>query len=84
MFIHMMKKAKFLDARRDNKEHDGKISHISEYAAAKLLQSCLTLRDPTDGNPQGSTIPEILQARTLEWVAIAFSILACEMSAIVQ
>ena len=40
----MMKKAKFLDARRDNKEHDGKNSHISEYAAAKLLQSCLTLR----------------------------------------
>ena len=39
----MMKKAKFLDARRDNKKHD-KNSHISECAAAKLLQSCLTLR----------------------------------------
>ena len=37
------------------------------------LQSCLTLRDPTDGSPPGSAVPEILQARILEWVAIAFS-----------
>ena len=43
-------------------------------AAAKLLQSCLTLCDPTDGSPPGSPIPGILQARTLEWVAISFSI----------
>ena len=42
-------------------------------AAAKLLQSCLTLCDPTDGGPPGSPIPGILQARTLEWVAISFS-----------
>ena len=42
-------------------------------AAAKSLQSCLTLCDPIDGSPPGSTIPGILQARTLEWVAIAFS-----------
>ena len=42
-------------------------------AAAKLLQSCLTLCDPIDGSPAGSPIPGILQARTLEWVAIAFS-----------
>ena len=42
-------------------------------AAAKSLQSCLTLCDPTDGSPRGSPIPGILQARTLEWVAIAFS-----------
>ena len=41
-------------------------------AAAKLLQSCLTLCDPTDGSPRGSTVPGILQARTLEWVAISF------------
>ena len=41
-------------------------------AAAKSLQSCLTLCDPTDGNPPGSPIPGILQARTLEWVAISF------------
>jgi len=42
-------------------------------AAAKLLQSCLTLCDPIDGSPPGSPIPGILQARTLEWVAISFS-----------
>ena len=42
-------------------------------AAAKSLQSCPTLCDPIDGSPPGSTIPGILQARTLEWVAIAFS-----------
>ena len=42
-------------------------------AAAKSLQSCLTLCDPTDGSPPGSAIPGILQARTLEWVAISFS-----------
>ena len=42
-------------------------------AAAKSLQSCPTLCDPIDGSPSGSTVPGILQARTLEWVAIAFS-----------
>ena len=42
-------------------------------AAAKLLQSCPTLCDPIDGSPPGSPVPGILQARTLEWVAIAFS-----------
>ena len=42
-------------------------------AAAKSLQWCLTLCDPTDGSPQGSHIPGILQARTLKWVAISFS-----------
>ena len=42
-------------------------------AAAKLLQSCPTLCNPTDGSPPGSPIPGILQARTLEWVAISFS-----------
>ena len=41
-------------------------------AAARLLQSCPTLCDPTDGSPPGSPIPGILQARVLEWVAIAF------------
>ena len=42
-------------------------------AAAKLLQSCQTLCDPIDGSPPSSAIPRILQARTLEWVAISFS-----------
>ena len=43
-------------------------------AAAKSLQSCLTLCDPIDGSPPGSAVPGILQARVLEWVATAFSI----------
>ena len=42
-------------------------------AAAKPLQSCLTLCDPIDSSPPGSPISGILQARTLEWVAISFS-----------
>ena len=42
-------------------------------AAAKSLQSCLTLCDPIDGSPPGSPVPGILHARTLEWVAISFS-----------
>ena len=41
--------------------------------AAKSLQSCLTLCDPIDGSPQGSPVSGILQAKTLEWVAISFS-----------
>ena len=42
-------------------------------AAAKLLQSCLTLCNPIDGSPPGPAVPGILQARTLEWVAISSS-----------
>jgi len=42
-------------------------------AAAKSLQSCPTLCDPIDGSPPGSSVPGILQAKTLEWVAISFS-----------
>ena len=42
-------------------------------AAAKSLQLCLTLYDHIDGSPLGSTVPKILQARILEWVAISFS-----------
>ena len=58
--------------------------HINRYvflllislaaAAAKSLQLCPTLCDPIDGSPPGSPIPGTLQARTLEWVAISFSI----------
>ena len=45
--------------------------HLSQLdAAAELLQSCPTLCDPIDGSPSGSTIPGILQARILEWVAV--------------
>ena len=49
------------------------ISAAAAAAAAKSLQSCPTLCDPIDGSPLGSAIPGILQARTLEWVAISFS-----------
>ena len=48
-------------------------SQMQAAAAAKLLQSRLTLCDPIDGSPPGSPVPGILQARTLEWVAISFS-----------
>ena len=47
--------------------------YAAAAAAAKSLQSCLTLCDPIDSSPTGSPIPGILQARTLEWVAISFS-----------
>ena len=50
----------------------GRLLHMLT-AAAKSLQSCPTLCDPIDGNPPGSPFPRILQARTLEWVAISFS-----------
>ena len=46
---------------------------IAAAAAAKSLQSCLTLFDLIDRSPPGSPVPGILQARTLEWVAISFS-----------
>ena len=52
--------------KKMNDEHDP-----PRYA--KSLQSCLTLCDPIDGSLQGSPVPGILQARTLEWVAIFFS-----------
>ena len=48
-------------------------SHAAAAAAAKLLQLCPSLCDPIDGSPLGSSVPGILQARTLEWVAISFS-----------
>ena len=47
--------------------------HSLAAAAAKSLQSCPTLFDPIDGSPPGSPVPGILQARTLEWVAMSFS-----------
>ena len=51
----------------------GSVPEACAAAAAKSLQSCPTLCDPTDGSPPGSAVPGILQARTLEWVAISFS-----------
>ena len=66
------------------KENTGKITQVvaspdftsltwSAAAAVKSLQSCPTLCDPIDGSPPGFPVPGILQARTLEWVAISFS-----------
>ena len=49
------------------------ISTAAAAAAGNSLQSCPTLCDPTDSSPPGSPVPGILQARTLEWVAISFS-----------
>ena len=48
-------------------------TYVYKRKHAKSLQSCLTLCDPVDGSPPGSPVPRILQARTLEWVAISFS-----------
>ena len=54
--------------------HYNKLSvYVAAATAAKLLQSCLALCDPIDGCTPGSPVPGILQARTLEWVAISFS-----------
>ena len=49
------------------------MSFPAAAAAAVSLQSCLTLRDPIDGGLPGSSVPGILQASTLEWVAMSFS-----------
>ena len=53
--------------------HQGSPKGMFVAAAAKSLQSCPTLCDPIDGSPPGSAVPGLLQARTLEWVAISFS-----------
>ena len=59
---------------QSQKDKDYVTPLIYAAAAAKSLQSCLTLCDPIDGGgPPGSPVPGILQARTLEWVAISFS-----------
>ena len=62
---------------RDTAHSTASIPHAAAAAvaaaAAKSLQSCQTLCDPIDCSPPGSPVPGILQARTLEWVAISFS-----------
>ena len=60
-------------SRLGSTQSSNKFCELFAAAAAKLLQSCPTLCDPIDGSPPGSPIPGILQARTLEWVAISFS-----------
>ena len=58
---------------RLNQEEIETINNSIAAAAAKSLQSCPTLCNPVDGSPPGSPVPGILQARTLEWVAMSFS-----------
>ena len=58
---------------RHKEPHLAPIPNKDVHAAAKSLQSCPTLCDPTYGSPPGFPVPGILQARTLEWVAISFS-----------
>ena len=53
---------------------ENRLSYPAADAAAKSLQSCPTLCDPIDCSPPGCAVPGILQANTLEWVAISFSI----------
>ena len=56
-----------------SQKRGNKAEATAAATAAKSLQSCPTLCDPIDGSPPGSPVPGILQARTLEWVAISFS-----------
>ena len=60
-------------AGRNKRHEEEKHFFTAATAAAKSLQSCPTLCDPIDSSPPGSPVPGILQARTLEWVAISFS-----------
>ena len=76
--VHGIFQARILDwvaisFSRDLPDPVIKPESLSSPAAAKLLQWCPTLCDPRDGSPPGSIVPGILQARTLEWVAISFS-----------
>ena len=75
--IKEIEKASDIGIRRGQKEYPPASLqldvNIVTAAAAKSLQSCPTLCDPIDGSPPGSPVPGILQARVLEWGAIAFS-----------
>ena len=75
--VHGVNKESDMTERLNNEQQLRRASFMTEIflaaAAAKSLQSCPTLCDPTDSSPPGSPVPGILQARTLEWVAISFS-----------
>ena len=70
--VHLVKAMVFIAVRYGCESWTIKKAAVA--AAAKLLQSCPTLCDLIDDSPPGSSVPEILQARILEWVAISFSI----------
>ena len=65
--VHLVKAMVFLVVMYEYESWT--VKKAAAAAAAKSLQSCPTLCDPIDGSPQGSPVPGILQARTLEWVA---------------
>ena len=70
MFFHL-----YIPKQQEKCIRSRYVTNMDEYAMlcyAKSLQSCLALCDPIDGSPSGSPFPGILQARTLEWVAISF------------
>ena len=67
-----MRKLSLREGKKYAKDHKT-IKWVAAAAAAKLLQSCPTLCDPIDGSPLGLPVPGILQARTLQWVAISSS-----------
>ena len=62
----------YLESEKESTFEDNTFHQIAA-AAAKSLQSCPTLCDPVDGSSPGSSVPGILQARILEWIAISFS-----------
>ena len=74
-YSRILSKALLKKEHSANLKSLNKITHAAAVAAAaaKSLQSCLTLCDPIDDSQPGSPVPGILQARTLEWVAISFS-----------
>ena len=73
VLYHLTLQIKKSEMRERNWFAQGHTTMTAAAAAAKSLQSCPTLCDPIDGRPPGSPVPGILQARTLEWVAISFS-----------
>ena len=72
-FLHVNDSSVPLNWPMDLPRRKPRSPDVPTAAAAKSLQSCPTLCDPIDGSPPGSSVPGILQARTLEWVAISFS-----------
>ena len=73
MFVHTKNSRKKKNSRKPSHFLELHQYELLAAAATKSFQSCPTLCDPIDGSPPGSPIPGILQARTLEWVAISFS-----------
>ena len=73
IYLPVLARSMSLDLLTYFKDKDITQVHVAAAAAAKSHQLCLTLCDPIDGSPPGSPVSGILQARTLEWVAISFS-----------